>query len=63
MEINGKKYELIEGYVIPESEVETVDYGYSWGDQDTYEVNLARRDMKVQKCFVLVEVAKRYEDE
>ena len=55
MGIDGKKYKLEEAYVIPEHEVER-KYGYNWGDPDTIEVDLARKDMKVKRCFVLVEV-------
>lgn len=54
IEINGKKYELQEAYVIPDEEVETV-WPQDFGEVDTYQVDLARKDMVVTKAFVLVE--------
>ena len=54
MEIDGKKYRLEEAYMIPEKEVET-NYGWDYGDKDTYSVDVACRDIEVEKCFVLVE--------
>lgn len=55
IEIDGKKYELQEAYVIPDKEVETV-WPEDFGEVDTYEVDLARRHMVVTRAFVLVEV-------
>ena len=55
LEVDGKKYRLEEAYAIPEHEV-AMRYGHSWGEPNWHEVDLARKDVEVKKCLVLVEV-------
>lgn len=61
IEIDGKTYTLTEAYVIPDDEVETV-WARDFGEPNTYEVDLARKDMEVIKAFVLVEVKPEKEE-
>lgn len=58
IEIDGKQFELQEAFVIPNSEANT-SWDDGWGNDYTYEVDLAREEMEVRKCFVLVPVEEK----
>lgn len=55
LEIDGKKYELVEAYTIDENDVD-IRWAHEWGEDDTYEVDVAQKEIRVKKCFVLQEV-------
>jgi len=53
IEIDGEQYQLQEGFTIDPNDVDT-RWRQDWGEEDTYEIDVAQKEIRVVKCFVLV---------
>lgn len=52
--VDGKEYKLVEAYTIDPDDVD-IRWAADWGEEDTYEVDVATDTIAVKRCYVLVE--------